>query len=182
MRNSTLKAVTASLAAVAMIVSLGASPVLARGGSGGGGHGGAGFGAGGFGGGGHFGGDLPGGGGFHAGGGFHPGGGFYAGRQMSGGYYGGGYYGHGRNGGYYNACVPNPYNREISATRHIRGRICASGRGAPERIRCEAQASRSLRFACSRQARFVIATSEAMKRLGAADGAFVKHASHLERR
>jgi len=35
MRNSTLKAVTASFAAVAMIVSLGTSPVLARGGGGG---------------------------------------------------------------------------------------------------------------------------------------------------
>ena len=47
MRNSTLNAVTASFAAVAMIVSLGTSPALARGGGGGGGmgafHGGGGF-------------------------------------------------------------------------------------------------------------------------------------------
>src|SRR5258708_7184482 len=35
MRNSTLRAITASVAAVAMIVSLGTSPVLARGGGGG---------------------------------------------------------------------------------------------------------------------------------------------------
>ena len=38
MRNSTLKAVAGSLAAVVLVVSLGTSPVLARGG--GGGHGG----------------------------------------------------------------------------------------------------------------------------------------------
>jgi hypothetical protein len=84
MRNSTLKAVTASFAAVAMIVSLGTSPVLARGG---GGH----FGGGGLhvGGGGHFGG-----GGFHVGGGFHRGGGFHG----HSGFYGG-----------YSACVPNPF-------------------------------------------------------------------------
>jgi hypothetical protein len=47
MRNSTFRAITASVAAVAMILSVGTSPVLARGG---GGHAGAG-------------------GGFHAGGG-----------------------------------------------------------------------------------------------------------------
>jgi hypothetical protein len=35
MRNSTLKAVTASLAAVAVIISLGTFPVMARGGGGG---------------------------------------------------------------------------------------------------------------------------------------------------
>ena len=64
MRNSTLRAITASVAAVAMIVSVGTSPVLARGG---GGHGGAGGVR--AGGGGH---------GFHAGGGFHPGGHTYA--------------------------------------------------------------------------------------------------------
>jgi hypothetical protein len=38
MRNSTFRAITASVAAVAMILSVGTSPVLARGG---GGHGGA---------------------------------------------------------------------------------------------------------------------------------------------
>jgi hypothetical protein len=42
MRNSTLKTVAGSLAAVTVIVSLGTSPVLARGG-GGGGHGGGGI-------------------------------------------------------------------------------------------------------------------------------------------
>jgi uncharacterized membrane protein len=81
MRNSTLRAITASVAAVAMIVSVGTSSVLARGG---GGHGG--------------------GGGFHAGGGFHPGGHMHA-RGYHRGYYGGGYYG----GGYYGgACAANP--------------------------------------------------------------------------
>ena len=89
MRNSTLGAITASVAAVAMIVSLGTSPVLARGG-GGGGHGG--------------GGARVGGGGFHAGGGFHPGGHMYA-HGYHRGYYGGGYDG----GGYYGgACAANP--------------------------------------------------------------------------
>src|SRR3984885_15209012 len=85
MRNSTLRAITASVAAVAMIVSVGTSPVLARGGGGG-----------------HAGGVRAGGGGFHAGGGFHPGGrafsrgyhrGYYGGGYYGGGYYGGGYYG-----------------------------------------------------------------------------------------
>jgi hypothetical protein len=88
MRNSTLRAITASVAAVAMIVSVGTSPVLARGG--GGGH------AGGF----HVGrGGFHGGGGFHAGGGFHPGGRTYA-HGYHRGYYGGGYYG--------GACAANP--------------------------------------------------------------------------
>ena len=87
MRNSTLKAVTASFAAVAMIVSLGTAPALARGG--GGGHGG--------------------GGAFH--GGEFGGGGFHAGGQMSGGYDGHGFYGHPRYRGYYNACVPNTYDQ-----------------------------------------------------------------------
>ena len=87
MRNSTLRAITASVAAVAMIVSIGTSPVLARGG--GGGH------AGGF----HVGGGgFHEGGGFHAGG-FHPGGHTYA-RGYHRGYYGGGYYG--------GACAANP--------------------------------------------------------------------------
>jgi hypothetical protein len=82
MRNSTLRAITASVTAVAMIVSLGTSPVLARGGGGG-----------------HAGGIHVGGGGFHAGGGFHPGG--YAGfHGYHRGYYGGGYYG--------GACAANP--------------------------------------------------------------------------
>jgi hypothetical protein len=87
MRNSTLRAITASVAAIAMIVSIGTSPVLARGGGGG-----------------HAGGVRAGGGGFHAGGGFHPGGRTYA-RGYHRGYYGGGYYG----GGYYGgACAANP--------------------------------------------------------------------------
>ena len=87
MRNSTLRAITASVAAIAMIVSVGTSPVLARGG--GGGH------AGGF----HVGGGgFHEGGGFHAGG-FHPGGHTYA-RGYHRGYYGGGYYG--------GACAANP--------------------------------------------------------------------------
>jgi hypothetical protein len=92
MRNSTLRAITASVTAVAMVVSLGTSPVLARGG--GGGHGGIHVGGGGF-----HGGGFHGGGGFHAAGGFHRGG--YAGYHR--GYYGGGYYG----GGYY-ACATDP--------------------------------------------------------------------------
>jgi uncharacterized membrane protein len=79
MRNSTLRAITASVTAVAMIVSLGTSPVLARGGGGG-----------------HAGGIHVGGGGFHAGG--H----MYAHGDHRG-YYGGGYYG----GGYY-GCAANP--------------------------------------------------------------------------
>ena len=81
MRNSALRAITASVAAVAMIVSVGTSPVLARGG------------------GGHAGGIRVGGGGFHAGGGFRPGGHTYA-RGYHRGYYGGGYYG--------GACAANP--------------------------------------------------------------------------
>jgi hypothetical protein len=89
MRNSTLRAITASVTAVAMIVSLGTFPVLARGG------------------GGHFGGIRVGGGGFHAGGGFHSGG-FHPGGHMYAhgyhrGYYGGGYY-----GGGYDVCAANP--------------------------------------------------------------------------
>jgi hypothetical protein len=88
MHASTFRKITASFAALAVIVSLGTSPVLARGG-GGGGH---------FGGGGTF----IGGGGFHAGGfgggGFHPGGRMY-----------GGAYSHHRFYGGYNACVVNPY-------------------------------------------------------------------------
>ena len=93
MRNSTLRAITASVAAVAMIISVGTSPVLARGGGGG-----------------HAGGVRAGGGGFHAGGGFHPGAGFHpSGRAYAHGYhrgyYGGGYYG----GDYYGgACAANP--------------------------------------------------------------------------
>jgi uncharacterized membrane protein len=87
MRNSILRAITASVAAVAMIVSpavalivsLGTSPVLARGG---GGHGGGGARVG--------------------GGGFHPGGHMYA-HGYHRGYYGGGYY-----GGAYGACAANP--------------------------------------------------------------------------
>jgi hypothetical protein len=111
MRNPTWKGVTASFAAVALVVSLGASsPVLARGGGGGGGHGGGGFGGGGhgFSGGGHaFGGDRAGGGfgGGHAfaGGGFHGGGGFHEGRGRDHRFRG--------NGGFdeYNACVANPF-------------------------------------------------------------------------
>src|SRR5580704_16917965 len=90
MRTSTFRKITASFAALTVIVSLGTSPVLARGG-GGGGH---------FGGGGTF----IGGGGFHAGGfggrGFHPGGRMY-----------GGAYSHHRFYGGYNACVVNPYSQ-----------------------------------------------------------------------
>jgi hypothetical protein len=68
MRNSKLKSATVFFAALAVIVSLGTSDALARGG-GGGGHMGGGF-------------RMGGGGGFHAGGGFrgagafHPGGGY----------------------------------------------------------------------------------------------------------
>ena len=85
MRNSTLRAITASVAAVAMIVSVGTSPVLARGGGGG-----------------HAGGVRAGGGGFHGGHtyahGYHRG--YYGGGYYGGGYYGGGYYG--------GACTANP--------------------------------------------------------------------------
>ena len=84
MRNSTLRAITVSVTAVVMIVSLGIFPVLARGG------------------GGHAGGIRVGGGGFHAGGGFHPGGHMYA-HGYHRGYYGGGYY-----GGGYDGCAANP--------------------------------------------------------------------------
>jgi hypothetical protein len=90
MRASTFRKITAVFAALAVIVSLGTSPVLARG----------------VGGGGHMGGGRTfiGGGGFHAGGfgrgGFHPGGRMY-----------GGAYGHHRFYGGYNACVVNPYNQ-----------------------------------------------------------------------
>ena len=91
MRNSPWRAIAASVAAVAMMVSLGTSPVLARGG--GGGHGG----------GIHVGGGGFHGGGFHAGGGFHPGGRTFA-HGYHRGYYGGGYYG----SGYYGACAANP--------------------------------------------------------------------------
>jgi hypothetical protein len=98
MRNSTLKAVAGSLAAVVLVVSLGTSPVLARGGGGhGGGGGGVHFGGGGFGGGGfHLG------GGFRADGGFHPGGGYRVGGN-------GGYYGHSHDYGGYDACALNPF-------------------------------------------------------------------------
>jgi hypothetical protein len=95
MHNSTSKTVAASLAALAVIVSLGTSPVLARGG---GGHGG-GFGAGG---GIHVGG---GGGAFHGGGGFHPGGQMYS-----------GYHGHNHFYGGYNACAVNPFNQLVNPT------------------------------------------------------------------
>jgi hypothetical protein len=100
MRDSTLKAVAGSLAAVVLVVSLGTSPVLARGG---GGHGGGvHFGGGGFGGGGFH----PG-GGFRADGGFHPGDGYRVGGGGN-----GGYYGHNHDyGGYggYDACALNPF-------------------------------------------------------------------------
>jgi hypothetical protein len=99
MRNSTFKTVAASLAALAVIISLGTSPVLARGG---GGHGG-GFGGGGFGAGGgiHFGG----GGTFHGGEGLHPGGQIYSGRHDHNHFY----------GGYY-ACTLNPLNQLVNPT------------------------------------------------------------------
>jgi hypothetical protein len=87
MRNSTLKAVAGSLAAAVLVVSLGTSPALARGGGHGGGGGGVHFGGGGFG-----------------GGGFHPGGGY---RVGGGGH--GGYYGHNHDYGGYNACALNPF-------------------------------------------------------------------------
>src|ERR1700719_2721353 len=98
MRTSTFRKITASFATLAVIVSLGSSPVLARGGGGGGGGGGH------FGGGGTVVGGGFGGGGFHAGrfggGVFHPGGRMY-----------GGAYSHHRFYGGYNACVVNPYNQ-----------------------------------------------------------------------
>jgi hypothetical protein len=84
MRKSTLKAVTASFAAVAAILSLGASPTLAAPGGGLGG--------------GHFGGDGMFTGGGFAGGGFH-----------SGGSWNGGLHGYSRFERGYNACVVNPY-------------------------------------------------------------------------
>jgi hypothetical protein len=74
MRNSKLKTATALFATVALVVSLGTSDALARGG--GGGHIGGGF-------------RMGGGGGFHTGGGFHPGAHIYAhnyGRTRYGGY------------------------------------------------------------------------------------------------
>jgi hypothetical protein len=89
MRPSTFRKITASFAALAVIVSLGISPVLARGGGGGGHMGG---------------GTFVGGGGFHAGGfgtgGFHSGGRMY-----------GGAYSHHRFYDGYNACVVSPYNQ-----------------------------------------------------------------------
>ncbi len=84
MRKSILKTLAASVAAVALAASLGASPVLARGG--GGGHGG----------GGHFGSGAFVGGGL-AGGGFHSAGGWNR-----------GYHGHTPFYRGYNACVVNP--------------------------------------------------------------------------
>jgi hypothetical protein len=116
MRTSTFRKITTSLAALAVAVSLGASPVLARGGGGGGGHGGGGGGGhmgggtfmgGGFGGGGFHGGGF-GGGGFRAQGGFGEGG-FRSGARMYGRlrdhrrFYGGYDYGD------YDSCVANPY-------------------------------------------------------------------------
>ena len=89
MRTSTCRKITASFAALAAIVFLGTSPVVARGG--GGGH---------MGGGGTF----IGGGGFHAGG--FARGGFHSGGRM----YGSAYSRHRFYGGY-NACVVNPYNQ-----------------------------------------------------------------------
>ncbi len=91
MRNSTLSAVTASFAAVAMIVSVGTSDALARGGGGGG------MGA------------FHGGGGFHSSGGFHSGGAWNGGFHRHSGYFGG-----------YNACVLNPYNQFRNSTYPIR--------------------------------------------------------------
>jgi hypothetical protein len=97
MRNSKLKTVTASFAAVAMIVSLGTSAALARGGGGVGGHFGGGAGT--FlGGGAGFGGSHA--GGFHAGGGFHPNDRIYGGIRSHNHFYGG-----------YNTCLVNPYNQ-----------------------------------------------------------------------
>jgi hypothetical protein len=107
MRNSTSKGVAASLAVVALVASLGTSPVLARGGGGhGGGFGGGGsFGGGSFGGGGiHMGGGGFGGGSFHPGGGFHPGGDY----RVGGGWHGG-YHGDNRYYGGYDACAVNPF-------------------------------------------------------------------------
>jgi len=92
MRNSTLNAVTASFAAVAMIVSVGISPALARGGGGGG--------TGAF----H-------GGGFHVGGGLHSGGGFHSDGAWS-----RGFHGYGGVLGGYNACMANPYNQFRNST------------------------------------------------------------------
>ena len=93
MGYSSLTVVTASIAAVAMIVSLATSPALARGGGGhfGGGHFGSGetFTSGGFAG-----------GGLRAGGGFHSGGRMY-----------GGFHAHSRFLGGCNACIVNPYDQ-----------------------------------------------------------------------
>jgi uncharacterized membrane protein len=86
MRKSTLQALTASFAAVAVILSLGASLTLAAPG-------------GGLGGGGHFGG-----GGMFTGRGF-AGGGFHSGGSWNGGLHG---YSHFESG--YNACFVNPYS------------------------------------------------------------------------
>jgi hypothetical protein len=89
MRGSILRPITASVTAVAMIVSLGTFPVLARGG------------------GGHAGGIHVGGGGFHAGAGFHTGGFHPSGHMYANGYHRG-YYGGGYYGGGYGACAANP--------------------------------------------------------------------------
>jgi hypothetical protein len=92
MRNSKLKTLTASLAAVVMIVSLGTSAALARGGGGVGGHFGGGAGT--------FLGGGAGFGGFHAGGGFHPNERMYGGIHSHRHFYGG-----------YSACLVNSFNQ-----------------------------------------------------------------------
>jgi hypothetical protein len=90
-RNSKLKSVAALFAALTVIVALGTSDALARGG-GGGGHMGGGF--------------RMGGGGFHAGG-FHGAGGFHPGVARRYGYGRRGYGWGGYSGGYSYGC--NPY-------------------------------------------------------------------------
>src|SRR3984885_8857476 len=98
MRTSTFRKITASFAALAVNVSLGSSPVLARGGGGGGGGGGP------FGGGGTVIGGGFGGGCVHAGGfggcGFRPGGRMYGCPSSHPRFYSG-----------YNACGVNSYNQ-----------------------------------------------------------------------
>jgi|SRR5277367_3939059 len=91
MRNSFLKAVTSSFAGVALIVSLGTSPTLARDGGGHGGGGGMAF---------------RGGSGFHEGVGFHSSVGFH---PYS------GFHSHSHFFGGYNACV-NAYNQPGNPT------------------------------------------------------------------
>jgi hypothetical protein len=93
MRDSTLKAGAAALAALGVILCLGTSPVVAMGGGPGGpgGNGGGGV---------HF-----------DGGGVHPSGGYHRGATSN-----GGYHAYHPSAGGYNACALTPYNQSINRT------------------------------------------------------------------